>query len=201
MGHMGWDDLKSSRQDTRFRRGGYEQADREHAGTDPTYSDRPSGTPAFYASLPAKQVAAACLFRDDVGRVLLVKPVYKDPWELPGGGVDENESPLAACARELQEELGIDLVPGRLLCVDYRAAVDGIRGDALRFVFDGGMLTSAHCDQFVLDPKELLQWSFVDRADLDTLVTPAMARRIRAALVAEASPVYLEEGYPPSLWS
>ena len=59
-------------------------------------ADRPSGTPEFYKSLPTKHVGAGCLFCDDLGRVLLVNPVYKDPWEIPGGGVEIDESPLAA---------------------------------------------------------------------------------------------------------
>ncbi|MEJ2860906.1 NUDIX hydrolase [Actinomycetospora flava] len=42
-------------------------------------------------------VAAAAVFRDDDGRVLLVHPVYKPGWELPGGIVEAGESPAVAC--------------------------------------------------------------------------------------------------------
>jgi 8-oxo-dGTP diphosphatase len=45
------------------------------------------------------------LFRDAAGRVLLVKPTYKNGWEIPGGYVDAGESPRAAAAREVKEEL------------------------------------------------------------------------------------------------
>jgi len=31
------------------------------------------------------RVAAGVLFRDAQGRVLLVKPTYKDGWDIPGG--------------------------------------------------------------------------------------------------------------------
>ena len=37
---------------------------------------------------PMKLVAAGAVFRDPHGRVLLVDCVYKDPWEIPGGGVE-----------------------------------------------------------------------------------------------------------------
>jgi hypothetical protein len=39
-------------------------------------------------------VAAGCVFvfRDEVGGVLLVNPVYKRVWDLPGGAVDAEES-------------------------------------------------------------------------------------------------------------
>ena len=41
--------------------------------------------PAGYsATLPRKRMAAGVLFRDHDGRVLLVEPVYKDYWEIPG---------------------------------------------------------------------------------------------------------------------
>ncbi len=75
----------------------------------PPLPDHPSGSSTFYATLPTKHVGAGCLFCDDLGRVLLVKPVYKDPWEIPGGGVEADESHLAACIREVREELGLDL--------------------------------------------------------------------------------------------
>jgi len=112
------------------------------------FTDNPSGSSAFYASLPIKHVGAGCLFCDDLGRVLLVKPVYKDPWEIPGGGVEADESPLAACVREVREELGFDLRHARLRAIDYRRAVEGVRSDALRFVSFGGVLSSDDTARF-----------------------------------------------------
>jgi hypothetical protein len=39
----------------------------------------------YVASLARKRMAATAFFRDDQGRVLLVDPVYKETWDLPGG--------------------------------------------------------------------------------------------------------------------
>lgn len=153
------------------------------------------GSPEFYAALPKKHVAAGCLFLDDAGRVLLVKPTYKEPWEIPGGGVEADESPRAACRREVREELGLDRAPGRLLCVDHRGAVAGVCGDGLRFLFAGGTLSRADTEHFVLDDTEHSQWRFVAADELDEYVVPALARRIRACLAGDA--VYLEDGDPP----
>lgn len=53
--------------------------------------------------------AAAVVERDD-GRWLMVRPVYRKGWGLPGGFIDRNERPAEAVHRELREELGIDVV-------------------------------------------------------------------------------------------
>lgn len=159
-------------------------------------SDAPSFSADFYRTLPAKQVGAGCIFLDESSRVLLVKPTYKPGWELPGGVVEQDESPLDACRREVAEELGLDRAPERLLGVDYRRAVDGVRGDALRFVFLGGVLTVADTSAIRLDSRELSEWRFVALDDLDSMVTPVMARRVRA-FVDRSAVGYLEEGFLP----
>lgn len=62
-----------------------------------------AGTAFDFDALPKIQVAAACLFLDDKGRVLAVKPTYKSGWDLPGGAIEEGESPLECCRREVLE--------------------------------------------------------------------------------------------------
>lgn len=42
------------------------------------------------------------------GRWLMVSPVYRDGWALPGGLIDRSEDPAVGVARELREELGVD---------------------------------------------------------------------------------------------
>ncbi|MGW0928861.1 NUDIX domain-containing protein [Streptomyces sp. NPDC002644] len=78
----------------------------------------PADLAAYLAVHPAPVMAADALIRDEDGRILLVDPSYKDGWDLPGGMVDDEE-PVTALERELEEELGIrGARVGRLLAVD-----------------------------------------------------------------------------------
>jgi ADP-ribose pyrophosphatase YjhB (NUDIX family) len=48
---------------------------------------------------------------DDVLLVRFVFPSGVEAWALPGGGLDDGESPDDGLRRELHEELGLDTVP------------------------------------------------------------------------------------------
>ncbi len=146
-----------------------------------------------YPEPPGKRAAATMLLTDRAGRVLVVKPTYKPRWELPGGLVEAGESPGAAAAREVAEELGLDRRPGRLLAVDHVPA-SGHRGDALIVVFDGGTLDDV--GGLRLPADELSAAELVEADRLDDYLPPLQARRARAALAARASGIaaYLEDG-------
>ena len=49
-----------------------------------------------------RQRATAIVVRD--GRILVVRDKFRPAFMLPGGGIDEGESPEVAVARELKEE-------------------------------------------------------------------------------------------------
>ena len=98
---------------------------------------------AWYARLPTMFGAAAALFTGADGRVLLVKPNYRDHWSLPGGILEPGEPPHEGCRREVKEELGLDITPGRLLVVGW-SGPHGVRPrPVVHFVFDGGTLPDA----------------------------------------------------------
>ena len=136
------------------------------------------------------RVAAGALIRDAEGRVLLVKPTYKDGWDIPGGYVEPGESPAQACAREITEEIGLRRTPGRLLLVDWAPHPD--EGDKLLFLFDGGTLK--HAGEAIPDQDEISEARFYELAELAGLMPERLSRRILTALTGTDGDPYAENG-------
>lgn len=149
----------------------------------------------YTATLPAKRSAAAVVFGDGAGRVLLVEPTYKPCWEIPGGCVEANESPFDAAVREVEEELGLVVKPGRLLVVDWVPPCEA-RTEGIMFVFSGGVLSAAVVAEFRLPPEELRSWAWCTLAEVEERMSPLLARRVAAAVRAEKTGGmrYLENG-------
>lgn len=151
----------------------------------------------YVASLARKRMAAGALCRDEAGRVLLVDPVYRDTWDLPGGAVEAEESPQTACRREVAEELGLDRPPGRVLAVDWVPSRAG-RPEGLIVVYDGGVFSAADIAAITVPDAELAGFAFVGPDGVAARVTPLVARRISACLLAlaDGTAASLENGSP-----
>ena len=54
---------------------------------------------------------AGCIILDDQDRVLLIhrNTAHRVQWEIPGGALEPGEDARATAARELKEELGVDV--------------------------------------------------------------------------------------------
>ncbi|MFC7529980.1 NUDIX domain-containing protein [Actinoplanes sp. GCM10030250] len=157
-------------------------------------------TDDYTATLPRKRMAAAVLFFDDTGRLLLVEPAYtKTYWELPGGCVEADESPRTAAVREIQEELGLTVEPGRLLAIDWVPPRPG-RTEGLMIVFDGGRLSPQQVAAIHLPPGELRSWAWSNPHEQEQRLSPLLARRAAASLEArtKGETAYLEDGYSAS---
>lgn len=148
-------------------------------------------------ALPRKRVGAGVLFFDHTGRVLLVEPTYKPEWEVPGGAVNADESPHAGAAREVAEELGLIVSPGRLLAVDWVPTQNG-RIEALMFLFDGGVLGPEETSAISFSDGEIRSWRWCSTAAAEELLRPLLARRVLAAMKArlDDTTAYLDFGEP-----
>ncbi|WP_324198889.1 NUDIX hydrolase [Nocardia amamiensis] len=145
--------------------------------------------------LPGKRMGAGALFVDELGRVLLVEPTYKNYWELPGGVVEAGESPFAAVVREVDEELGLAVRMGRLLVVDW--VPPGLYpSDGVMLVYDGGLLSADQTAAIVLQAEELRSWAWCDETEAAKRLPDVLARRVAAACRArrEGVTAYLEDG-------
>jgi len=154
---------------------------------------------AHLRALPRTLASTAVLIRDERGRILLVRPAYRDDgWLLPGGSLERDEYLSEGARREVAEELALDgFAPGRLLAVDHQHA-SSERPALTGFVFDGGVLP-ADQRQIRLPPGELSEWGFFTLEQARSLVTPRLYRWTEAAhqaLLSGGAAAYLEDGYP-----
>lgn len=90
--------------------------------------------------------------------ILLVKPSYKKGWDLPGGIVEFNESPVEGLRREVIEELGTSAEIGGLRCVDYIHS-DWERRPVIMLIFSATISINEVC----IDGQELINWRIVSR--------------------------------------
>jgi ADP-ribose pyrophosphatase YjhB (NUDIX family) len=129
----------------------------------------------------------------------MVRPTYKDYWDIPGGYVQPGESPRAGCERELEEELGVALRVGRLLVVDW--APQPGEGDKLLFIFAGEGVAQKDTQHLVLQPDEVAEVRFVALDELPNLTIDRLVKRIRNAargFSSQGNDPYLEHGLPPT---
>ncbi len=128
-------------------------------------------------------VVAAVLIRDD-GRVLVQRRPAGKPlaglWEFPGGQVEPGETPKAALARELDEELGIAVDPASLEPLTFASEVQGA---------SHLLLLLYRCRAWTGAPQarhaEVIRWAMP--ADLAELPMPG-ADRPAVALLAASPP-------------
>lgn len=148
----------------------------------------------FYDNLPKKRMAVGVLLFF-AGKILIVKPSYKDYWSVPGGIVEKDESLREACERETEEEIGLKVRIERLLCVDYLEERDGV-DENLQFIFSGGELTELQVGKIKIDGNEIIDFRFLDPKDALLMLSERLKKRMGESLKALESGTshYLENG-------
>lgn len=120
----------------------------------------------WQASLPKKKVAVKVILKSDKGNILLVKPDYKDTWQMPGGGVEQFEDPKIAAVRETKEETGITMQMRDLRLID---AVFKPKEDYLFLLFEYTKLLKEEGDYSVED-EEIEEYRFISPVEVANLL-------------------------------
>ena len=164
--------------------------------------DAPVSTPDGFRALlnsflPRKRAISQMLIRDPDDRVLLCQLTYKRDWDLPGGVVEVGESPQLGVAREVEEELGLEIRPGALLLTDWLPPWGGW-DDALCLVWDGGVHDPGITDRIVEQAREIRSAEWATPDDVRARCADFTARRIEVALSRRSGPheggAYSESG-------
>lgn len=147
--------------------------------------DLVTGQPGFSAVmnsvLPTKRVIAHCLFQDEQSRVLLCQTQYKPDFELPGGVVEQQESPRVGVIREVAEEIGFQLTDPELVMVDWLPPFLGW-DDALQFLYRGGTLTGEQVAGLRRQESEIAALHWLHPEEIVGRVSERSASRISRAL-------------------
>jgi 8-oxo-dGTP pyrophosphatase MutT (NUDIX family) len=162
---------------------------------DPTPDTRDGFIGVLNANLPTKRVISQGVLRDRDGRVLLCALTYKSEWDLPGGVIDPWESPAAAVARELREELGLDLPVLGLLVVNWMPPWRGW-DDACQFVFDLGRHEASIIDAMAFEATEIAAVHWCTREQARPHVPDYLDTLLERLDQLDDPPLYLEGGAP-----
>lgn len=100
---------------------------------------------------PGVGVGAAIVREGALLLVLRLREPEAQHWGLPGGKVDWGEGVRTACAREIAEELGLTITPGRLLCM--ADTID--KGDGRHWTAPVYLVEDCVGDPVVLEPDKL----------------------------------------------
>jgi 8-oxo-dGTP diphosphatase len=162
-------------------------------GDDRVMGDDATAAPGW--EVPRIPASAGALIFDRAGRLLLLKPNYKKGWTIPGGQVEAGgESPWEACRRETQEECGLEIISGRLVCVDFLRPKPR-RPGGVRFLFDCGAFPDEQLTAIRLQDEEIDDHRFAELSEAISLLSGPLRRRVSSAVGAERC-VYLEGGRP-----
>ncbi len=121
---------------------------------------------------PVFTIGAFGMIFDDRGRVLLCHRRDYDLWNLPGGGVEQGESPWDAVGREIKEETGLDVTSSRLAGIYGKPQQNEIVFSFVCTITGGTITTNEEADR--------IEYFAPDALPPNT--SPKQAERIRDAV-------------------
>jgi ADP-ribose pyrophosphatase YjhB (NUDIX family) len=124
--------------------------------------------------------AVSAVVEDNEGRVLLHRRSDNELWSIPGGRIEVGESAAAAVVREVREETGIEVVPGRVVGIysDPRSVVAYDDGE-VRQQFSICVACRVTGGATSTVSEESLEVRFMPRYELDRAdISPSIRLRI-----------------------
>jgi mutator protein MutT len=116
-------------------------------------------------------IASALIHKN--GKILIAKraankKIFPDQWEVPGGHVEFGESAQEAVAREVREEIHVDIIVGEpVFCFSYISSQGNhaIEVDFLATLKD-------ESQSIKINPEDHSEYKWVDEVDCGTLFEP-----------------------------
>jgi ADP-ribose pyrophosphatase len=151
----------------------------------------PAGKPYTYHFVEATWDAVLVLPVLADGRLVLER-IYRHPYrqyllEFPAGGIDHGESPLAAAARELEEETGYR--PGAVRSLGSYEAIPGMLRARVNLVLAQELVqmgTRSHETMELIKVEELAAaeaWAEADREPASSFLTVGLHALLRAGVI------------------
>ena len=109
---------------------------------------------------PKVHGAYCLIYVDD--KVLVIKNSYKKFWTIPCGMIDRGEAPLEAALREVQEEVGLLLVPDKMTFVKVLMNTSEYKKDHIH-------LFEYHLNAFpevVIDNREVVDFNWISKREI-----------------------------------
>ncbi len=151
-------------------------------------------------SLPYRP-AAGIMLLNDARQVWVGQRIDStlEAWQMPQGGLDEGEDPLAGALRELEEETGNDPALVAILARSRRTLYYDLPDELLGTLWKGryrGQSQHWFLARFLgtdedvdleTEHPEFRAWQWVDRLELPSLIVP-FKKQLYEAVIEEFSP-------------
>lgn len=108
----------------------------------------------FLARLDKRFASAGILLELPDGKIVTVKSGYKKRWSIPGGLIDEGESPLEAACREVREEVGLTILPADTTFAFVIHRNSDRLGNSYAFIFRAAISTE-QLSEVILEADEI----------------------------------------------
>jgi mutator protein MutT len=123
------------------------------------------------------KIGVFAIIFDEQKRVLLCHRRDFDLWNLPGGGLEKGETPWDGVAREVKEEVGLDVEVERLAGIYSKPDKDEVVFSFICRVLGGKISTSEEADEI----------AFFNFSDLPSNTVPKQVERIHDILVCDTN--------------